>query len=189
MAHSLPAFLGPRITMLNAHLLFIFGFSLCCVGESYLLIPPAFPREAHLWLADSAGGKLPTTTRTGHFPAWSFACKRREELVRLMKETFPWEWAGTTQPPLEQHSCANLSSNLPHPERQRDPREAPTATGREFGKEQPPNPPPRCGQRCLQPSPLCAQSAADGGYLIQPRWPCTDADMEQPHGQGTGKEA
>lgn len=109
--------------MLNAHLLFIFGFSLCSVGHptcwSYL--PSQGKRISGL--ADSAGGKLPTTTRTGRFPAWSSACKRWEEPVRLMKDTFPlphnipclpWEWAGTTQPPLGQHSWANLSSHIPN---------------------------------------------------------------------------
>lgn len=55
------------------------------LGGSYLPILPAFPREAYFWLADRLGGKLPTTTRTGHFAAWSFACKRWEEPVRLMK--------------------------------------------------------------------------------------------------------
>lgn len=74
------------------------------VGWSYLLILPAFPREAYLWLADRSGGKLPTTTTTGRFSAWSFVCKRWKEPVRLIKrstkersstraETFPFPTA------------------------------------------------------------------------------------------------
>lgn len=181
--------------MLNAHLLFIFGFS-PVVWVILPADPTCLPKGSASLVSWQRGRETANHHQDGTIPSLELClqqmgrpCPTHERDLPLAPQHSPSSLGVSWDHPATPWATLLGQPELPHPKRQQEPCEVPTATGWEFGKEQPPNPPPRCGQRCLQPSPLCVQSAADGAFLIQPRWPCTDADMEQPHGRGTGKEA